>query len=244
MGNIARTLLQALRRERGSEVFAPSAPSEALEEALAALSSSANDQGVRLVREIADVPRVNLPGHVVSEVVRSLLSNALNALKGREDATIWIRLEPYRAAGAKVVLRIEDNGPGVPVSIRERRRADGTRSFAVLWTDPDTGRQTSLTYDDERDARVARELIAADGGRVDKAARIAEGVRKPGADRRGGDHRAHRPADGGRGRYPVALPRAAAFAHRADARGAPGVDRDHGAAARTGGRRRRGPPDA
>jgi signal transduction histidine kinase len=119
MGNIARTLLQALRRERGGEVFAPSAPSEALEEALAALLASANEQGVRLVREIADVPRVNLPGHVVSEVVRALLSNALQALRGREGPTIWIRLEPYRSAGAKVVLRIEDNGPGVPEGIRE-----------------------------------------------------------------------------------------------------------------------------
>jgi signal transduction histidine kinase len=119
MGNIARTLLQALRRERGSEVFAPSAPAEALEEAQSALLPSANAQGVDLVQEIADVPRVNLPGHVVSEVVRGLLSNALDALKGREGATIWARLEPYRTAGAKVVLRIEDNGPGVPESIRE-----------------------------------------------------------------------------------------------------------------------------
>ena len=120
MGNIARTLLQALRRERGSEVFEPSAPSEALQEAVAALRSLAIEQGVLLVEEIADVPRVNLPGHVVSEVVRGLLSNALDALKERADATIWIRLEPYRSAGAKVVLRIEDNGPGVPESIRER----------------------------------------------------------------------------------------------------------------------------
>src|ERR1017187_9588260 len=120
MGNIARTLLQALRRERGSEVFEPSAPSEALQEAVAALRSLAIEQGVLLVEEIADVPRVNLPGHVVSEVVRGLLSNALDALKARADATIWIRLEPYRSAGAKVVLRIEDNGPGVPESIRER----------------------------------------------------------------------------------------------------------------------------
>jgi len=119
MGNIARTLLQALRRERGSEVFEPSAPPEALAEALAALLPSANEQGVRVVREIAEVPRVNLPGHVVSEVVRGLLSNALDALQGREGATIWIRLEPYHTAGAKVVLRIEDNGPGVPESIRE-----------------------------------------------------------------------------------------------------------------------------
>lgn len=52
--------------------------------------------------------------------------------------------------------------------------------WAVLWRDPDTGRQTSLTYDDERDARVARELIEAAGGRADEAARIAEAVRKPG----------------------------------------------------------------
>ena len=29
-----------------------------------------------------------------------------------------MRLEPYRTAGAKVVIRIEDNGPGVPESIR------------------------------------------------------------------------------------------------------------------------------
>jgi signal transduction histidine kinase len=119
MGNIARTLLQALRRERGSEVFVPSAPAEALEEAVSALTSSANSQGVQVVQELADVPRVNLPGHVVSEVVRGLLNNALDALKGREDATIWIRLGPYHSAGAKVVLRIEDNGPGVPERIRE-----------------------------------------------------------------------------------------------------------------------------
>jgi C4-dicarboxylate-specific signal transduction histidine kinase len=120
MGNIARTLLQALRRERGSEVFVPSAPSAALGEALAALRSSADEQGVRVVEEIADVPRVNVPEHVVSEVVRCLLSNALDALKGREGGAIWMRLEPYRTAGAAVSLRIEDNGPGVPESIRGR----------------------------------------------------------------------------------------------------------------------------
>ena len=65
-------------------------------------------------------------------------------------------------------------------SLRERRRADGTRSFAVLWRDPDTGRQTSLTYDDEREAKVVKELIEAAGGYATEAARIAEAVRKPG----------------------------------------------------------------
>ena len=115
VGNIARTVPQAQGCERE---IVPSAPSEALEKALMALRSSAIE-GVRVVQEIAEVPRVNLPGHVVSDVVRGLLSNALDALKGLEDATIWIRLEPYGTAGPNVVLRIEDNGPGVPERIRE-----------------------------------------------------------------------------------------------------------------------------
>ena len=65
-------------------------------------------------------------------------------------------------------------------SIRERRRRDGTKAFAVLWRDPDTGRQTSLTYDDLRDATVARQLIEAAGGHAVEAARIADAVRHRG----------------------------------------------------------------
>jgi two-component system C4-dicarboxylate transport sensor histidine kinase DctB len=119
MGSIATTLLQALRRERGSEIFEASAPQKALEEALAALRPSAQSQGVRLVEEISEAPRVEVPEHVIGEVVRGLLGNALQALSGRDGSVIWVRLEPYRTAGAKVVARIEDNGPGVPESIRE-----------------------------------------------------------------------------------------------------------------------------
>lgn len=118
MGNIASTLLQALRRERGGEIFDTSVPQKALGEALRALRPLAESQGVRLVEEIAEAPRVDVPEHVVGEVVRGLLSNALEALKGRDEAVVWVRLEPYRTAGAKVVIKIEDNGPGVPESIR------------------------------------------------------------------------------------------------------------------------------
>ena len=118
MGNIARTLLQALRRERGGEVFTASDPAETLQAALAALRPSAESQRVRIVEDLAEVPRVNLPEHVVSEVIRGLLDNALEALQGREDGVIWMRLEPYRTAGSTVVARIEDNGPGVPEDIR------------------------------------------------------------------------------------------------------------------------------
>jgi len=119
MSKIATTLLQALRRERGAEVFEASVPQKALEEALAAYRPRAGEQGVKLVEEMGEAPRVDVPEHVVGEVMRGLLSNALEALKEHEGATVWVRLEPYRTAGAKVVARIEDNGPGVPESIRE-----------------------------------------------------------------------------------------------------------------------------
>ncbi len=119
MGRIAGTLLPALRRERGEEVFEASVPAEILQDALAAMGPSAEREGVRIVTETPDVPPVNLPGHVVSEVVRGLLANALAAVRGQEDGTVWMRIEPYRTAGSRVVLRVEDNGPGVPESIRD-----------------------------------------------------------------------------------------------------------------------------
>jgi two-component system C4-dicarboxylate transport sensor histidine kinase DctB len=119
MGNIAGTLLQALRRERAGEIYEASAPQKALEEAIAALQPTATSQGVMLVDEIGEAPRVDVPEHVIAEVVRGLMNNSLQALKGRNDSAIWVRLEPYRTAGARVVARIEDNGPGVPESIRQ-----------------------------------------------------------------------------------------------------------------------------
>jgi len=119
MSKIATTLLQALRRERGAEAFHPSIPQKSLEDALAALRPLAQAHAVNLVAEFGEAPRVDLPEHVVGEVVRCLLSNAIEALKDRPNSTIWVRLAPYRTAGARVVACIEDNGPGVPESIRE-----------------------------------------------------------------------------------------------------------------------------
>jgi len=73
---------------------------------------------VAINAEVAEAPRVDVPEHVVDEVVRTLLTNALKALEGRESGNIHIRLDPYRTAGAKVVIRVEDDGPGIPEAIR------------------------------------------------------------------------------------------------------------------------------
>src|SRR5271157_2837675 len=82
MSNIATTLLQALRRERGGEVFDASVPQKALKEAMEAFAPKARSQDVQLVEEFGEAPRVDVPEHVVGEVVRCLLGNALEALNG------------------------------------------------------------------------------------------------------------------------------------------------------------------
>jgi two-component system C4-dicarboxylate transport sensor histidine kinase DctB len=118
MGKIAGTLLPALRRQRGEETFNPCIPAEVLQEVAASFGPSVEKQGVRIIVQAADTPQVDLPAHVLSEVVRALVSNALQALAPRPDAAIWLRLDEYHAAGSKVVLRVEDNGPGVPEGLR------------------------------------------------------------------------------------------------------------------------------
>lgn len=118
MGKIATTLLQALRRERSREVFEPCVPQKPLTETVEALRPSAANYDVQIIADIPDTPRVDVPEHVIAEVVRGLLVNAVDALRGRQQPMVWICAEPYRTAGAAVVVRVEDNGPGVPEGIR------------------------------------------------------------------------------------------------------------------------------
>lgn len=119
MGKIARTLLQALRRERGADAYEPAHPQKAVEAALATSRDAAWKQGVELIEGFNDAPRVDVPEHVVVEVIRGLIGNALRALDGREHGQVRVSVEPYQTAGGRVTLRVEDNGPGVPEQIRD-----------------------------------------------------------------------------------------------------------------------------
>lgn len=61
-------------------------------------------------------------------------------------------------------------------SIRKRGRADGTASYAVLWRDSDTGKQTSYPWESEAEALRFKRLVEANGNSLSAVEKILEKV--------------------------------------------------------------------
>jgi two-component system C4-dicarboxylate transport sensor histidine kinase DctB len=116
---ISGTLLPALRRAQVDSAFEPALPAEAIERALASLRPLAESQGSGLRFERVEAPRVNLPSHIIEEVVRALVSNALQVLEKHGGGTVRVRLKPSHPARPTVLFEVEDDGPGVPQELRD-----------------------------------------------------------------------------------------------------------------------------
>jgi PAS domain S-box-containing protein len=85
-----------------------------------ALRFAALHRGAALRVETAfaeDLPPIHASEDRLVQVVLNLLLNARQSLAGRNDA--WIRVETAQESGLGV-LRVRDNGPGVPPGIRDR----------------------------------------------------------------------------------------------------------------------------
>lgn len=62
-------------------------------------------------------------------------------------------------------------------SIRERSRKDGATTWAVLWRDAGDGRRTSRTFEDQREARLLKDFLDANGNSYSLAAKAASRMR-------------------------------------------------------------------
>jgi PAS domain S-box-containing protein len=94
-----------------------------------------NKSNITLEQEIAP----NLPdvfGNAINleQVFINLIQNSLNAMEGKGEGEIYIRMLP---AGDRVVIQYRDNGPGVPVEIQDR-------IFEPFFTTSEVGRGTGL----------------------------------------------------------------------------------------------------
>jgi signal transduction histidine kinase len=139
----------------------PTSPPQIVDRVVEFRSYAAKVGQIQLVRECdADVPVVNGDQHRLVQAVLNLVTNAEDAVRARpQDRRIVLRAL-RSAAGA--TIEVEDNGPGVPESIREF-------IFEPFFTTKPRGRGTGLGLSLVRAAAQAhggsvRAVDAAGGG--------------------------------------------------------------------------------
>ena len=90
----------------------------------------------------------------------NLLTNAAQAVSGRDGATVTIDTE---VAGEHVIVRIGDNGPGIPSEVLPR-------IFDPFFTTKEIGEGTGLGLS------IVHELVERHGGTIEVDTKIGEGT--------------------------------------------------------------------
>ena len=121
-----------------------------LADTLAMLESKARTKSATVRFEAAaDLPRVDGYGSEINQVWEKLADNALDAVGDRGTVTITAA-----SRGDSILVRIADDGPGVPEEIR-------ARIFDPFFTTKPVGQGTGLGLD------IARRIVHLHGGDID-----------------------------------------------------------------------------
>jgi two-component system NtrC family sensor kinase len=127
--------LLAFARRRPPE-RKPVSINQVLESTIALVAYALRVEGVSLTTELdPTVPPIEGDAHELQQAVLNLLTNARDALAGRDEpGTIVVRSS---VSGAWVLIDVEDNGPGIPSEIV-------SRVFDPFFTTKPEGRGTGL----------------------------------------------------------------------------------------------------
>jgi signal transduction histidine kinase len=121
--------------------------SKGLTDTLAVLNGKARGRSVAVSVEVeADLPRISGYGGELNQVWANLIDNALDVAK--QDVSITARRQ-----GDSVLVRVVDDGPGVPAEIRER-------IFDPFFTTKAVGQGTGLGLD------IARRIVRHHRGEI------------------------------------------------------------------------------
>jgi signal transduction histidine kinase len=117
-------------------------------------------QNVTVVKKYGDPGRVRGHAGQINQVFMNLLTNAAQALSGRDHATITI--ETKGDAGG-VEVKIVDNGPGIPPEVLPR-------IWDPFFTTKDVGEGTGLGLS------IVHELVERHGGTIECNTKVGEGT--------------------------------------------------------------------
>jgi signal transduction histidine kinase len=117
-------------------------------------------QNVTVVKKYANPGRVRGHAGQINQVFMNLLTNAAQALAGRDNATITIET---RGDQDGVEVRISDNGPGIPPEVLPR-------IWDPFFTTKDVGEGTGLGLS------IVHELVERHGGTIECETKVGEGT--------------------------------------------------------------------
>lgn len=121
-----------------------------LTDTLSVLSAKARAKAASVTIDVApDLPQVKGFGGELNQVWANLIDNALDAVANGGRITVAAARE-----GASVVVRVSDDGPGIPAEVR-------SRIFDPFFTTKPVGKGTGLGLD------IARRLVDRHAGRIE-----------------------------------------------------------------------------
>ncbi|MDN5568430.1 MAG: ATP-binding protein, partial [Paracoccus sp. (in: a-proteobacteria)] len=146
MGAITRQLKSYARK--GGEAVEPVDLRAAVSSALTMMEPQLRTRPIRILRNVPRERVMVLADRIrLEQVLINLLRNAVDAVKGRPDATIEITVE----VGTHAYVSIRDNGPGV---------SDLEKLFEPFWTTKKPGEGTGLGL------AISSTIVADFGGRL------------------------------------------------------------------------------
>ncbi|HEY3818422.1 MAG TPA: HAMP domain-containing sensor histidine kinase [Polyangiaceae bacterium] len=153
---ILRDLLDFARPEQATDsAGTPPSPADVrsvVGDVVALVKPQKSFRAARVEVDVEGEPRVGLPGPRLTQVLLNLVLNAGAAIatSGKEDGRVTVRA---RAAGDRVRIEVEDDGPGVAPGVRDRL-------FEPFVTTKEVGEGTGLGL------AVCRGLVESAGGEI------------------------------------------------------------------------------
>ena len=117
-------------------------------------------QNVTVTKNYSNAGRVRGHAGQINQVLMNLLTNAAQALSGREDSVITIET---RGDPDGVEVKIKDNGPGISPEVLPR-------IWDPFFTTKDVGEGTGLGLS------IVHELVERHGGTIEVETRVGEGT--------------------------------------------------------------------
>lgn len=160
VAGMLREILDFVRADRAPRTVV--ALNEVVERALRLRSYASQEEGIEIVRELAEPsPRAFGNSAQLEQIVLNLVTNAEQALAGRGGGEVVVRT---RYEGDRARFEVIDSGPGIPADFIDR-------IFDPFFTTKAAGKGTGLGLS------IARDIVREHGGELRVRSRSGEGAR-------------------------------------------------------------------